>query len=144
MQSLDRGQKSTFSYDVEGFADFLSANKALATLLFWKDAEEYSTLFGSDERKNTAEKICKRCIRSHPLPQWPSFQQPCRLQHAGREGKCAPQSYMCTCWVSGGGRKGTAWQLWQNQLHAMLRCTHCTADTSMPVPSLRSRRCSRR
>ena len=71
MQSLDRGQKSTFSYDVEGFADFLSANKALATLLFWKDAEEYSTLFGSDERKNTAEKICKRCIRSHPLPQWP-------------------------------------------------------------------------
>ena len=53
-----------FAYNVDGFAAYLAQTKALATLLFWKDAEEYAGLFGVEERKQVAEKIYRRYVES--------------------------------------------------------------------------------
>jgi len=50
-------------YGIEGFVKFLTDSKAVNTLLFWKDAEEYSTLFGDEERKVSAEKIYERYLK---------------------------------------------------------------------------------
>lgn len=53
---------SVLTYDVDGFAEYLAQTKALGTLLFWKDAEDYTTLFGTQERVKTAEKIYTRYL----------------------------------------------------------------------------------
>jgi len=53
----------SYEYTVDGFAAFLAANKALGVLLFWKDAEEYTMLFGVEERKNVASKIFTRYLK---------------------------------------------------------------------------------
>jgi len=58
-----KGGEMVYQYNVDGFAAYLSANKALGVLLFWKEAEEYTMLFGDDERKNTAKKIYSRYIK---------------------------------------------------------------------------------
>ena len=50
-------------YDVDGFAQFLANRKSIATLLLWKDVEDYATLFGVQERAAAAEKIFTRYIR---------------------------------------------------------------------------------
>jgi len=55
-------QSTSFAYNVDGFAHFLAQNKSLAMLLFWKDAEEYASLFGDEERKQTAKKIFNRYL----------------------------------------------------------------------------------
>ena len=49
-----------YKYNVDGFASFLAQNKALSTLLFWKDSDEYACLFGDHERKEVAKKIFNR------------------------------------------------------------------------------------
>jgi len=57
-----QGSLDNLEYNIEGFAKFLTSSKAINTLLFWKDAEEYSALFGSEERKAYAEKVFKRYL----------------------------------------------------------------------------------
>ena len=47
----------TFEYDIDGFSQFLAQQKAISTLLFWKEAEDFSTLFGNAEKVTTAQKI---------------------------------------------------------------------------------------
>jgi len=59
--SAATGQR--LDYTIEGFVKFLTDSKAVNTLLFWKDAEEYSTLFGDEERKVSAEKIYERYLK---------------------------------------------------------------------------------
>jgi len=59
-----QGTLDDLEYNIEGFAKFLTFSKAVNTLLFWKDAEEYSALFGSEERKAYAEKVFKRYLET--------------------------------------------------------------------------------
>ena len=58
------GESKNLSYDIDGFTSFLSEKKALSTLLFWKDVEDYTALFGVQERVRTAEKIFERYIKA--------------------------------------------------------------------------------
>ena len=51
-------------YDIRGFVLYLSRIKALQTLLFWKDAEEFTTLFGGQERKEAAKKVYERYLKA--------------------------------------------------------------------------------
>ena len=50
--------------DVDGFSQFLAEQKALPTLLFWKDAEDFTTLFGVQERAESAKKIFDRYLKT--------------------------------------------------------------------------------
>jgi len=50
------------NYDVDGFSTYLAESKSISTLLFWKECEDYTTLFGVQERAKTAEKIYERYI----------------------------------------------------------------------------------
>ena len=50
--------------DVDGFSQFLAEQKALPTLLFWKDAEDFTTLFGVQERAESAKKIFERYLKT--------------------------------------------------------------------------------
>lgn len=49
-------------YNIEGFAQYLASTRSLNTLLFWKDTEEYCTLFGQQEREQAATKIFERYL----------------------------------------------------------------------------------
>lgn len=57
-----KADEAPMSYDIDGFSQFLAQQKAVSTLLFWKDAEDYTTLFGAQERSKTAEKIFQRYL----------------------------------------------------------------------------------
>ena len=46
---------------MDGFGQFLRRKKALPTLLFWKDAEDYQACFGVQERAEMAKKVFERC-----------------------------------------------------------------------------------
>lgn len=48
---------------MDGFATFLADTKSLSALLFWKEAEDYTTLFGVQERQAAAEKIFDRYLK---------------------------------------------------------------------------------
>ena len=63
-KAIGASMAGEYAYNVDGFAAYLAQTKALATLLFWKDAEEYAGLFGVEERKQVAEKIYLRYVES--------------------------------------------------------------------------------
>ena len=56
-------KKEALSYDIDGFSQYLAQVKAIPTLLFWKDVEDYTTLFGVQERSETAKKIFERYLK---------------------------------------------------------------------------------
>lgn len=60
--TLQKDGAGSIGYDVDGFATFLSQVKALGALLFWKDAEEFGSIFGKKERCIMAEKIWGRYL----------------------------------------------------------------------------------
>lgn len=59
----NQSDRKALSYDVDGFAKFLADNKAISTLLFWKEVEDFTTLFGVQERAKAAEKIFERYLK---------------------------------------------------------------------------------
>ena len=59
MTRVDHGE---LNYDIDGFTQYLVNAKAIGILLFWKDVEDFTTLFGEQERIKTAEKIYSRYL----------------------------------------------------------------------------------
>lgn len=55
--------KEPLEYNAQGFVRYLVQIQALSTLLFWKDAEEFTTLFGGQERAEAAKKIFSRYLK---------------------------------------------------------------------------------
>ena len=83
-------------YTVDGFAAFLAQNKALASLLFWKEAEEYSCMFGDDERKQMAKKIYERYLSpgsEYEVTSLPAeTREPIKAEVSGPHMRVAPRS----------------------------------------------------
>ena len=59
LSSTDQGK---LSYDIEGFAAYLRQQQALSTLLFWKDCEDFTAIFGSEDRSKAATKVYDRYL----------------------------------------------------------------------------------
>jgi len=59
---LGNRETEYLEYNIEGFAKFLTRIQAMSSLMFWKDAEEFSMLFGLDERKERAQMIYKKYL----------------------------------------------------------------------------------
>ena len=57
------GADGHMDFDITGFSAFLSRSKCLSVLLFWKEAEEYLSMFSQKERAACAQKIFQRYLK---------------------------------------------------------------------------------
>jgi len=61
--STRASQNGPLSFDIDGFAVFLTQSRCLSVLLFWKEAEEYLNMFSQKERAACAQKIFQRYLK---------------------------------------------------------------------------------
>ena len=80
----DSSPGNSYMLNVDGFAEFLSTQKALGVLLFWKDAEDYRMIFGNEELKGAAKKIHQRYLKQGAEYEVSTIQAAMRTKIEGR------------------------------------------------------------
>lgn len=80
----DSSAGKSYMFNVDGFAEFLSTQKALGVLLFWKDAEDYRMIFGNEELKGAAKKIHQRYLKQGAEYEVSTIQAAMRTKIEGR------------------------------------------------------------